>query len=544
MRFPNTNSVVLGAGLLVAAAEAASKATFEQQCGSLPSSLASVVPNATVWFSEFVAAGTNLTFPDNTVTCDRTSQVVSNDLCRVALRVPTSNRSEISMEAWLPVNWTGRFLSTGNGGLSGCIKYEDMAYTAGLGFSTVGANNGHNGTEGTSFYKNDDIVADFAWRSVHTGVVVGKKISEAFYGKTHDKSYYLGCSTGGRQGLKSAQSFPDDFDGIVAGAPAASFLGLLSWSGHFYTILGDEDSPSHVSADLWAVVHEDILKQCDGIDGVIDGILEDPELCQYRPEGLICGSGATNTSSCLTPAQADAVRLVLSPVYGTDGSIVYPRMQPGSEIASSASLFNGSFAYTKDWFRYVVYNDPSWDPATLDAEQMEFASKKDPWNIQTWEGDLSRLRDRGSKLLHYHGLMDGSISSENSPRYYNHVSRTMGLTTEELDDFYRFFRISGMGHCTGGDGAHAIGNELESLESLDPDENALMAMVRWVEEGIAPTTLIGTKWKGDTADTGVDYKRAHCKYPARNVYVGSGDGRDMDGWKCVVGGIVEAKQEL
>ncbi|KAK7543810.1 Tannase/feruloyl esterase [Phyllosticta citricarpa] len=544
MRFPSPNSALLCAGLLFAAAEAASNDTFEQNCGSLPSSLASVVPNATVWFSEFVAAGTNLTFPDNNATCERPSQVVSNDLCRVALRVPTSNRSEISMEAWLPVNWTGRFLSTGNGGVSGCIQYEDMAYTAGLGFSTVSANNGHNGTGGETFYNNEDIVTDFAWRSIHTGVVVGKKISEAFYGKTHTKSYYLGCSTGGRQGLKSAQSFPDDFDGIVAGAPAAAFVNLTSWSGNFYKILGDEDAPTYVSSDLWAAIHEDILKQCDGIDGVVDGVIEDPELCLYRPESFICAPDATNTTSCLTPAQAGAVRLVFSPVYGVNGSLVYPRMQPGSEIVASKRLYAGPFQYTNDWYRYAIYNDPSWDPASLDSEQMEFASNKNPGNIQTWEGDLSALRDRGSKLLHYHGLMDGLISSENSPRYYNHVARTMGLTVEEIDEFYRFFRISGMAHCTGGDGAHAIGNEQGNMESLDPEENALMAMVRWVEEGIAPETLIGTKWKGDTKDTGVAYKRAHCKYPARNVYVGSGDGTDQEGWKCVGGGLGEAKAEL
>lgn len=448
------------------------------------------------------------------------------------------------MEAWLPVNWTGRFLSTGNGGVSGCIQYEDMAYTSGLGFSTVSANNGHNGTGGEAFYKNDDVVADFAWRSMHTGVVVGKKISEAFYGEPYTKSYYLGCSTGGRQGLKSAQSFPDDFDGIVAGAPAASFDNLTSWSGNFYKILGDPDSPTYVTTEMWATIHEDIIKQCDGIDGALDGIIEDPELCDYRPEGLLCASDATNTSSCLTGPQAEAVGKVFSPVYGVNGALVYPRMQPGSEIVASNILYAGPFAYTNAWYRYVIYNDPNWDPATLDAEQMAYAAAKNPWNIETWEGDLSRLRDRGSKLLQYHGLMDGLISSENSPRYYNHVSRTMGLPTEELDDFYRFFRISGMSHCTGGDGAHAIGNEQGNMESLDPDENALMAMVRWVEEGVAPTTLIGTKWKGDTADTGVDYKRAHCKYPARNVYVGTGNGTDIDGWKCVVGGVGNAKQEL
>jgi feruloyl esterase len=145
---------------------AIAQSSFKQQCAQFGRDLK--IANATVWFSEFVAAGTNLTFPDNNVTCTRPSQVVSADICRVALYVATSSRSGISMEAWLPRNWTGRFLSTGNGGISGCIQYEDLAYTSGLGFSTVGANNGHNGTGGTAFYNNTDVVTDFGWRSVHT----------------------------------------------------------------------------------------------------------------------------------------------------------------------------------------------------------------------------------------------------------------------------------------------------------------------------------------------------------------------------------------
>ncbi|EKG12473.1 Tannase/feruloyl esterase [Macrophomina phaseolina MS6] len=456
-------------------------------------------------------------------------------MCRVALRVPTTNQSEISMEAWLPSNWTGRFLSTGNGGTSGCIQYEDMAYASDLGFATVGANNGHNGTRGIAFGQNEDVVLDFAWRSVHTGVVVGKHISETFYGKTHTKSYYLGCSTGGRQGFKSAQSFPDDFDGVVAGAPAIAFNNLTSWSGSFYTNFRGNDTERYIPAELWAtLIHEDILKQCDGLDGVEDGIIEDPDLCQYRPEALLCASNATDTSNCLTGPQVDAVRQVFSGVYGVDGSLVYPRMQPGSEVIAANVLYSGSeFIYTSDWFRYAIYHNTSWDPLNLSPEDMAYSAKLNLGNIQTWD-DLSAFKAKGGKLLHYHGLMDAIISSDNSPRYYNYLSRTMGLNSAELDDFYRFFRISGMSHCRGGDGAWAIGNQRASRASLDPDANALMAMVRWVEEGVAPEKLIGTKWVNNTESLGVEYTRAHCKYPARNVYKGSGDGTDPEGWECVV----------
>lgn len=218
----------------------------------------------------------------------------------------------------------------------------------------VGANNGHNGTSGGAFYHNSEVVEDFAYRSMHTGVVVGKEISELFYGQTHKKSYYLGCSTGGRQGLKSAQDFPEDFDGIVAGAPAIAFNNLTSWSGHFYTILGDTNSSSFVPTAMWSIIHDEILNQCDGLDGMVDGIIEDPDLCQFRPEALQCVPG--NSTNCLTGDQVVAVGKVFAPYYGVDGSLIYPRMQPGSEAIALYLYYSGSsFPYADDWFKYVVF---------------------------------------------------------------------------------------------------------------------------------------------------------------------------------------------
>ncbi|KAJ2904929.1 tannase and feruloyl esterase [Zalerion maritima] len=508
--------------------------SVESQCSSLSSTLS--LPNtATVWFTEYLPQGTNLTLPDNNVTCGRASQVIPVDLCRVALSVSTSTSSEISLEVWLPAPslWTGRFLSTGNGGLSGCIQYEDIAYAASFGFASVGANNGHNGTSGEPFLDSPEVVADFAYRSVHTGAVVGKEVSRQFYGREHDKSYYIGCSTGGRQGFKSAQDFPGDFDGIVAGAPAIAFGNLSSWSGHFYPVTGaDADgNEAWVPPELWAAVHQDVLAQCDGLDGAEDGILEDPELCGYTPENLVCASGAAG--ACLTGAQAETVAKVFEDLRGEDGSLVYPRMQPGSEILASYVYYSGMpFVYAADWYRYVVYNDPSWDPASLSVGDYTAASSLDPYGISTWKGDLSPFSSRGGKILHYHGLMDAIISSSNSPRYYNHVAGAMGLTSEELDEFYRFFRISGMGHCGGGDGAYAVGNTAAGYWTDDEDGNMLMAMVRWVEEGVAPEWVEGAKL-GD--DGSVEWRRRHCKYPKRNVFVGGegGDSEDPDLWECV-----------
>jgi feruloyl esterase len=284
---------------------------------------------------------------------------------------------------------------------------------------------------------------------------------------------------------------------------------------------------------LWSVIHEDVLKQCDLLDGYRDGILEDASICNYTASGLLCNSSA-NSSACLTSAQIETVTKIFSPTLAADGSMVYPRMQPGSEIAASFIVYNGEpFPYTADWFRYAIYNDPSWDPRDISAMDYANAARINPSGIETWKGDLSAVRDRGTKILHYHGQMDGIISSENSPRYYEHVSRTMNLTSTELDSFYRFFRISGTGHCSGGDGAWAIGQSLDGTESFDPSENVLMAIVDWVEYGAAPENVIGTRWVNDTQSAGVEYKRAHCKYPKRNQYDGEGDPKELGSWNCV-----------
>lgn len=526
--------VLANTSLAATAVLGSNSSDFNTQCTTFASSLAGKIPNATIWFSQPVAAGTNMTLPSDP-SCSWPYQVVDVDMCRVALFVATSSRSNISMEVWLPPAeaWTGRFLSTGNAGTSGCIQYYDLAYAVGLGFSTVATNNGHNGTGGEAFYNNEEVVADFAYRAVHTGVVLGKQISHAFYEREHDKSYYLGCSTGGRQGFMEAHDFPDDFDGLVIGAPALAFNNLTSWSGMFYTSTGSQNASTFISESMWSVIHQDILDQCDGLDGYVDGIIEDPSLCEYRPEALICMPG--NSTKCLTSEQVNTVREIFSPVYGLDGQLVYPAMQPGSELVASLIYYTGTpFSCTSDWFRYAIYNDPTWDPATLGTRDYAAAAAKNPSGIQTWEGDLSAVRDRGSKILHYHGQSDDTISSFNSPRYYDYVSRTMGLPSSSLDDFYRFFRISGMAHCYGGNGATFIGQGIMGNATLDPDGNVLMAMVRWVEEGVAPDTILGTAYVNETKDPGqVAFQRRHCRYPLRNVYSGSGDPKSPDSWTCI-----------
>ncbi|KAK2754285.1 Tannase and feruloyl esterase [Arachnomyces sp. PD_36] len=507
---------------------------FQSGCSALASQISDEIPNAQVNIAEFIEAGTNLTL-DQDPSCygGVPSQIVSAGMCRVALDVKTSNSSGIVLEAWLPQNYTGRFLSVGNGGLGGCIQYPDIEYGVSLGFATVGANNGHAGMSGKPFYKNPEVLEDFAYRSIHTGVVVGKQITDMFYEESFDKSYYLGCSTGGRQGFKSAQQFPEDFDGIVAGAPAISFNGLVAWSANFLPVMGAKDSDTYVTPELWAVVHEEILRQCDGLDGAEDGVIEDPDMCHPTWDTLICGPG--QKTGCLTSVQANTVEQVFSPFYGEDGELIYPRMQPGSEITARESVYTGlPYQISTEWFQNVVYEDRTWDAYTFTRKDAEAALAANPYNIDTFEGDLSAFQKAGGKLLTYHGLQDDLISSEISKLYYSHVAQTMELPPSELDAFYRFFPISGMDHCGFGPGAYAIGNgNYFGNPGPDPKDNVLMAAVQWVEEGIAPETVRGTKFS-DENPTEVEFRRNHCRWPKRNVFTGPGNYTDENSWECVI----------
>ena len=412
------------------------------------------------------------------------------------------------------------------------IQHYDLAYTSRLGFATVGANNGHNGTTGEPFLNHPEVIEDFAHRSVHTGVVVGKQLTKLFYDEGFDKSYYFGCSTGGRQGFKSVQAYPNDFDGVVAGAPAMNFANLLSWSAHFYPITGPKSSDTYLSPALWKVVHKEILRQCDSLDGAEDGIIEDPDVCHPTLETIICKSN-TNNDQCITGTQANTVRQALSPLYGTHGELLYPRMQPGSEVLTSSVMYSGEpFQYSQDWLRYVTYSDPNYNASNWDIQDAEASLKQNPYNIQTWDADISAFRDAGGKVLTYHGLQDQMISSDNSKLYYRRVAETMNQAPSDLDEFYRFFQISGMGHCHGGDGAYGIGNGDDAYNGDKPENNVLMAMVQWVEQGVAPETVRGARFV-DGPGSRVEYARKHCRYPRRNVFKGPGNYTDENAWQCV-----------
>ena len=235
------------------------------------------------------------------------------------------------------------------------IDYTNLEYGSSLGFASVASNNGHDGNSGLVFANNSEVLADFTSRAIHIETVVGKELVAAYYERSPQRSYYMGCSTGGRQGMYAALHYPADFDGILAGAPATNFNHLLGWSGMITRYLGAphaNESASFIPTELWELVSEEILRQCDGLDGVVDGIITEPDACEFVPETLLCEGRSTD--KCLSKAQVEALRKIYSPLYGLDGNLLFPRFDPGAESSTFAkyALFSGKpFSFTEVSFK-------------------------------------------------------------------------------------------------------------------------------------------------------------------------------------------------
>ncbi|KAI5820797.1 tannase and feruloyl esterase [Pyronema omphalodes] len=486
------------------------------------------LPNTKVLHTTHLSGNQTFSLPGADPTCDQSTTAAAS-LCRLSLLVNTTTSSQVQMELWLPDDWSGRTSVVGNGGLNGCIDYANLNYLSSYNFAVVGSNNGHNGTGGAPFLNAPEVITDFAWRAIHTESDMVKEIVKRYYGRKQTKAYYVGCSTGGRQGFKSAQDFPGDFDGILAGAPAFDFNHLLGWSGILSRYNGAPGGKPIIGKELLAAVGRDVISQCDLIDGVKDGIIDHPDQCIYRPEAMLCSESKKDL--CLTPQQAEIIRRIFEPIYGMDGKLLYPRYEPGADFGGYATMtFSGNlFQFALDWAKYVIYNDTSYTGSDFGLQTIAAADALNPGNISTWKQDLSAFAKRGGKVISYHGRADPLIPSGNSARYYDGVVRTMGQS--KVSQFYRLFMAPGMDHCGGGVGADRFGQIGRQQTGIpkDKEHNILLALVDWVENGKAPEQIIGTNIVNGT----VEAQRVHCPYPEKSVLKEGGDWRKAESWECV-----------
>ncbi|KAJ7328419.1 tannase and feruloyl esterase [Mycena albidolilacea] len=496
------------------------------KCLALKNTLS--LENTTILDATYIAAPANVSTPGS---CQSSALISAAPLCRVYLVINTTATSAVHAEAWLPDTWYGRFMGLGNGGLNGCIEYADLDYATSLHFAAIGSDNGHDGSSGLPLLNHPEVINDFAFRAIHAEAVIGKQLVAAYYGTPPSMSYFSGCSTGGRQATQAALRFPADFDGIIAGAPATDSNHLLGWSGllsHYVgatspdTAVDASNSSKFISPALWPAVSAEILRQCDGLDGVQDGIITEPDDCEFDVDALRCGAGNVNqTDGCLTEDQVEALRNIYSPLLSASGQLLYPRYTPGAEADPfAAAVFGGLFSsLAADWERYAVLNVTEHDFSNFSVHDIALFDAINPGGAATFDGDFSAFQARGGKFLTYHGRRDPLISSTNSKRMYDLISSTLSLPPPLIDDFYRLFLVPGMGHCFGGVGPTSFGQGIFPGTNLvnDSAHNVVLALVDWVEGGAAPAVIVGADGEGN--------ERVHCRYPIRSVW-------DGEAWVC------------
>jgi feruloyl esterase len=473
------------------------------------------LPHTTITLAEKVPAG-GFTVPGHPMPIGPPTDFKSLPaFCRVAATAKPSSDSDIKFEVWMPLaNWNGKFLGTGNGGWLGAIIYPALAGGLSHGYAVANTDTGHvSGVmDGSWALGHPEKIIDFGYRAVHEMTEQGKAIVTAFYGKRPAYAFWNGCSSGGKQGLKEAQRFPEDYNGIVAGAPA-NYWTHLTAATVWFGLLGLKDRAGYIPPGKYPVIHKAVLEACDAADGIKDGVIDDPRKCHFDPKVLQC-PGADGPD-CLTAAQVETARKVYGPATTPLGWQFFPGLEPGSELVWGF-LMGGPepSRIGSDYFTYIVHQDAHWNPRRLDFDkEVPEADKVDHGAINAIDPNLKKFKAHGGKLIMYHGWADALIPPQNSINYYNSVVKAM-RGAKKTEDFFRLFMVPGMGHCFGGEGPC--------------DFDALAALEQWVEHGKAPDTIIASH---STAGK-VDRTRPLCVYPRVAKYKGTGSTDEAANFAC------------
>jgi feruloyl esterase len=489
--------------------------------------------------------------------------------CRVTATLTPSSDSTIKIEVWLPeTTWNGRFLGTGGGGFQGVITYGELAAGIQAGFAATNSDLGtgssgcsplYCGSDGnmgnplaiafgdpaapsTGLFGHPERIKDFGYRAIHLMTVRGKEIANAFYAQNAQKAYFAGCSTGGQNALMEAQRFPNDYDGILAGAAAFNRTHL-----HMAGLAGWQDthaSPGRfIQPGQMTLINQAVLKQCVGKDGGAgtDQFLTDPRDCQFDPKALLC-TGGTLPPACLTSEQVTTIqKYYAGTIDPVNGQVINPGAERGNETDDILAL---GLAFQErlpepafDGLFYWVFG-PSFGYPTgaVNFANFDFHHAVDTVDDQLAavlnanSTDLGEFREHGGKLLMYHGWADPLIPSQSSINYFNALVGNDGggfqqasfadgsPALQRTQSYARLFMVPGMYHCSGGPGPNTF--------------DALTPLVKWVEAGVPPQTIVATKFVGDMPPA-VEMTRPLCVYPKVAKYNGSGSTSMAANFTCV-----------
>lgn len=496
---------------------------------------------------------TSLTFEGNTTITSATdvagSLVVSPDtsvsdmppFCRVQGVSKPSPDSNIMFEVWLPLrqNWNSRFLSAGEGGFAGVPNYTRKGLDGGLdellrrGYATAGTDTGHRSNETWWAVGHPEKAADYLYRSKHLVTVAAKGLIAAYYGAPPSHSYFSSCSNGGRQGLIEVQRYPDDYDGVVVGAP---------WNFQSHSAAGFVWNQQVLSAPDAALPEAKLpalnaaaLAACDAADGLKDGVIANPATCRFDPSVLKCKG--PDAPSCLTEPQIAAIKKVYEgPKHPHSGMQIFPGFAIGGE-AGWASIIRTSTTGSplNAYFANIASENPKWDYRNFDFDvDVAAADAKIGRLGNAVAVDYSAATRRGVKIIQYHGWNDQTLQPAYSPAYYEQVARANG-GMKATQNFYRLYMVPGMTHCYGGPGATSFGGVGQQIPpARDAQHDVQTAIEAWVEKGVAPENLIATKYTDDLAATRtLKLTRPLCLYPTTPRYKGTGDPNDAANFACV-----------
>ncbi|MBB3085213.1 tannase/feruloyl esterase family alpha/beta hydrolase [Geodermatophilus sabuli] len=459
------------------------------------------------------------------------------EFCRVALTVDP----QINIEVWLPTeNYNGRFQAVGNGYFAGFIAYDSMGPALRAGYATASTDTGHpeTGTSGAWAMTDDgeqnwQLIEDFASRALMELTTKSQDLVRAFYRDEPEYSYWTGCSTGGRQGMMLAQRMPGAYDGILSEAPAINwdrFLVAEMWP----QVVMHQDLGGPIPTCKLELATQAAVEHCDALDGVQDGLLEDPRRCDFDPATLV---GQETPCGVVTEAEAAALQKIWDGPRAADGSFLWYGLEPGAPLGDDPAgvgsrggvwepggpgwdrlAGTNPFLVSDEYIKYFVLADPDWDYRTLTYEGFEqvFRQSQEMFNdvIGTDDPDLSEFRDAGNKVLLWHGWDDRMIFPMGTVDYYERVQDELG---GDVTDFARLFMAPGVDHCAGGPGPQPV----------DPFE----ALVNWVEKGEAPEQLLAS---GSGEDDQVVRTRPLCLYPAVARYTGEGSTDEAANFECVL----------
>ena len=435
--------------------------------------------------------------------------------CRVAATLKPSSDSEIKMEIWMPVsNWNGRYQAVGNGAFNGTINHSAMTTALARGYATSSTDTGHTGGGANWALGHPEKVIDFGWRAVHETAVVSKQIIENFYGNAPRVSVFNGCSAGGRQAMKAAQRFPADFNGIIAGAPGLDWTGRAAGAVRIAQRL-EQNEAARLGEPQRLLLHAAALASCDLLDGVKDGVIENPRRCKFDPGVLACKG--SDTASCLTPPQVDTARMIYAGAVNPKTKRAIHGLEPGSEKGWTDLGWTGSARATGlDQFRFLVFGDPAWEIQKFNFDTDVVLAEERNSDINALDPNLAPFIKSGGKLIAYHGWSDPQIAPAGATQYYDRVVQTLG-GRDKVHGSYRLFMAPGMGHCSGGDGPNTF--------------DMVTALERWVEAGIAPNQITATISRPTAM---LDRSRPLCPYPEVAVYKGTGSTDNASNFTCAV----------